>query len=89
MATIEQIDQLLKTRLDPQIDRISTQIDKINDRIDMMNEALQGVKVESSTTKEECKLLKSVVTQLQKDYDFLNQEIIKTNLIIFGLPEQK
>lgn len=79
MASVEEIDSMLKKYLDP-----------MNKRMGEMQETLPEITNENQAIKENYKTLDSEVKELRNKVKFLNIELIKKkNILILGIPERK
>lgn len=76
MASIVEIDNMLKRHLEP-----------LNIQMVSMQKTLQEIKDENNISKENYKKLESEVKQLHSKVDYLQNELIKNNVIIFGIRE--
>lgn len=82
MASIEQIDQLLERKL-------QNHVDPLTERMNEISETLRDIKEETNKNGKEVQKVKCDIEKLQKNYEFLNRELIKKKLIIFGLHENE
>lgn len=98
MATIEQIEQMFKKCLEPvnsRMEDMKDRMEEMNNRMDEMgntmgtaNKLMAEIMEESKSNKEKFNKLETNVVDIQKEVEFIKSELIKKNLMLFGLPEK-